>query len=105
MSAAEHKEVAESGQERRFELQFGRWGGFDLRPSRAFVWFGYDRERQRIVSYDRPPRLPRRPRRVRYVRLGALQIGSVGSPLVTLPLWLVAALRHATGSSARRPEG
>ncbi len=42
--------------ERSLELQLGALGGFDLRPTRLFVWKGDERESQaRIVSLGFPP--------------------------------------------------
>jgi hypothetical protein len=52
------------GRERGFEIQLGELGGFELRPTRLFLWPGSDREAQaRILSLGRAPRnlfLPRK---------------------------------------------
>ena len=34
------------GRERGFEVQLGDLGGFELRPTRLFLWPGLDRESQ-----------------------------------------------------------
>ena len=41
---ASRSAVIERGQERQVAVQVGRSFGFDLRPSRLFVWAGAERE-------------------------------------------------------------
>ena len=50
------KPVKRSGVERSLEVQLGPLGGFDVRPTRLFVWGGDERKgHERIVSFGSPP--------------------------------------------------
>lgn len=83
----ERAPVRRRGVERSLELQLGPLGGFDLRPTRLFVWGGADREgRERIVPLGSPPRNLRIPRRERELQAGAVRIRSLGNPLMTIAL-------------------
>src|SRR5687767_8181886 len=45
------------GVERALEVRLGAVGGFELRPTRIFLWSGEEREgRERVVSLGSPPR-------------------------------------------------
>jgi hypothetical protein len=84
---ASRSAVTERGQERQMAVQVGRGFGFDLRPSRLFVWAGPEREgHERIVSLGKPPARMQAPRRRRFVKVGRAEISYLGSPAVTLPL-------------------
>ena len=84
---ASRSAVTERGQERQVAVQVGRSFGFDLRPSRLFVWAGAEREgHQRIVSLGKPPARMQAPRRRRWLKVGPAEISYLGSPAVTLPL-------------------
>jgi hypothetical protein len=75
------------GVERSLEVQLGPFGGFDLRPTRFFVWSGVEREGQeRVVSLGSAPRSLLIPRREREVRAGVVHVRSRGNPLMTLAL-------------------
>ena len=75
------------GVERSVEVQVGGLGGFDLRPTRFFVWVGAEREgRERVVSLGAPPRNLRIPRRERHLQAGAVHVRSRGNPLMTVAL-------------------
>ena len=75
------------GRERGFEVQLGELGGFELRPTRLFLWPGSDREGQaRILSLGRAPRNLLLPRRESEYVAGAVRMRSVGNPLMTLAL-------------------
>ena len=74
------------GVERSLEVQLGPLGGFDVRPTRLFVWVGEAREEQRIVSLGPAPRSLRIPRRERELRAGAVRVRSLGNPLMTVAL-------------------
>jgi hypothetical protein len=88
------------GRERGFEVQLGELGGFELRPTRLFLWPGSDREGQaRILSLGREPRSLLLPRRESEYIAGAVRMRSVGNPLMTLAL---AALQ--TAQALRRRE-
>lgn len=87
------------GRERGFEVQFGDLGGFEVRPTRFFVWTGVERaERERILSLGQAPRSLRIPRKESEYRAGAVRVRSVGNPFMTAALAAVHAVR-----SARRP--
>jgi hypothetical protein len=81
--------------ERSLEVQVGGVGGFDLRPTRFFVWAGADRSGQeRVVSLGSAPRSLRIPRRRRELRAGAVRVTSLGNPLMTLALAGIHAARR-----------
>jgi hypothetical protein len=89
-------EVRVRGRERELEVQVGALGGFELRPTRMFVWLGEERdERQRIVSLGSAPRSLMIPRREREMLAGNLRVRSLGNPLMTVALAGVHAFRAA----------
>jgi hypothetical protein len=84
------------GRERELEVQVGALGGFELRPTRVFVWAGEERAaRQRILSLGSPPRSLMIPRRERELLAGNLRVRSLGNPLMTLALAGIHAFRAA----------
>jgi hypothetical protein len=92
------------GRERGFEIQLGELGGFELRPTRLFLWPGSDREGQaRVLSLGRAPRSLLLPRKESEYRAGALRVRSIGNPLMTLALAAVqtAVAVRRRGSSGR----
>jgi hypothetical protein len=92
------------GRERGFEIQLGELGGFELRPTRLFLWPGSDRDTQaRVLSLGRAPRNLLLPRTQTEYRAGSVRLTSVGNPLMTLALAAVQTARAARrrGSSAR----
>jgi len=96
MIQASRSPVLERGQERQVTVQLGRRFGFDLRPSRFFVWPGPEREgRERIVSLGKPPARMLAPRRRRFLRVGPAEISYLGSPAVTVPLSVWRYAKHA----------
>lgn len=75
------------GVERSFEVQLGALGGFELRPTRCFLWTGEDRAgRERVVSLGSAPRSLRIPRREREVEMGIVRARTLGNPLMTIAL-------------------
>ena len=91
----ERAPVRRRGVERSLEIQLGPLGGIDLRPTRVFVWVGGEREgRQRILPLGSAPRNLRIPRRERELQAGAVQIRSLGNPLMTIALAGVQAARQ-----------
>jgi hypothetical protein len=91
------------GVERSFEVQLGPLGGFDLRPTRFFVWSGAEREgRERVVSLGSPPRSLVIPRRERELRAGAVRVRSLGNPLMTAALAGVHAARKISDTRRQR---
>jgi hypothetical protein len=104
----EQKPARVSGVERSLEVQVGSLGGFDLRPTRFFVWFGEERTAtQRVLPIGDSPRSLFIPRRRREVQAGALQVRTLGNPLMTVALAGVHAARklRRESSSARGSAG
>jgi hypothetical protein len=92
------------GRERGVEVQLGQLGGFELRPTRLFLWPGEDRETQaRVLSLGRAPRNLLLPRSETVYRAGSVQMTSVGNPLMTVALAAVQTAKaiRRRGSSAR----
>lgn len=84
------------GRERGFEVQIGELGGFEVRPTRFFVWTGVERaERERILSLGQAPRSLRIPRKESEYRAGAVRVRSVGNPFMTAALAAVHTFRSA----------
>jgi hypothetical protein len=82
------------GRERGFEIQLGELGGFELRPTRLFLWQGAERaEDLRVLSLGRPPRNLFLPRKESEYRAGAVQMRAVGNPLMTIALAAVQTTR------------
>jgi hypothetical protein len=84
-----------SAVERSLEVQVGSLGGFELRPTRVFLWPGVEREaNQRVVPLGAVPSVSAAPRREREMHAGALEIRTQGSPLMTVALAGVHAVRE-----------
>ncbi|MDQ3857746.1 MAG: hypothetical protein M3327_04745 [Actinomycetota bacterium] len=90
----ESRPVRRRGVERSVEVQLGPLGGFDLRPTRLFVWGGAERAaRERIVSLGSAPRNLLIPRREREIQAGSVHVRSLGNPVMTVALAGVHAAR------------
>jgi hypothetical protein len=90
------------GRERSLEIQVGGLGGFEVRPTRFFLWPGEEREgRERVVSLGSAPRGLTLPRREREVRAGSVRVRSLGNPLMTVTLAAVHAVRRAVQETKR----
>lgn len=75
------------GVERSVEVRLGGLGGFELRPTRCFLWAGSERTgHERVVSVGRAPRSLMIPRRERHVDAGGVHVRTLGNPLVTMAL-------------------
>jgi hypothetical protein len=75
------------GVERCVEVQLGSLGGFELRPTRCFLWAGEERVgRERVLSVGRAPRSLLIPRRERHLDAGGVHVRTLGNPLVTVAL-------------------
>jgi hypothetical protein len=99
----ETKPARVRGVERSFEVQIGSLGGFDLRPTRFFVWAGEERKgRERVVPLDSPPRNLRIPRRERRVEVGLVRARTLGNPLMTIALAGVHAAKKVSAERRRR---
>ena len=85
------------GVERSLEVKIAGLGGFELRPTRLFLLAGEDREAtERIVSLGREPRSLDIPRHEHELRAGAVEVRTLGNPLMTLALAGVHAIRRLT---------
>ena len=85
--ASETRPVRRRGVERSVEVQLGPFGGFDLRPTRVFLWGGSEREgRERLVSLGSPPRSLLIPRKERELQAGTVRVRSLGNPVMTVAL-------------------
>ena len=105
MGLIERKEAAVRvrGVERQLEVQLGELGGFDLRPTRLFLWTGDEREgKERVVSLGSAPRSLLIPRKEKEVRAGAVTVRSLGNPLMTVALAGVHAVRKLSDAPDRR---
>lgn len=87
-------EISVRHQERALAL-YTRLGGAEIRPTRAFVWLGGDREGQRILALGLTPRLSARARKRRHVDFRNWRVSYLGNPVATLALF--------TYNFARRP--
>jgi hypothetical protein len=89
------------GRERELEVQVGALGGFEVRPTRLFLWAGHQRGgRERIVSLGSAPRSLMIPRRERELLAGAVRVRMLGNPVMTLALAGVHAVRAARRSAS-----
>ena len=92
------------GAERALEVRLGALGGFELRPTRLFVWSGEEREAtQRIVSLGSEPRSLDIPRKEQELRVGGIEVRSLGNPLLTIALAGVHALRRLAAEGPTEP--
>jgi len=79
-------EISVRHRERTLAL-FTRIGGAEIRPTRAFVWVGRDRQRQRIFALGLTPRVSGRARRRRHVDIRGWQVSYLGNPAATVALF------------------
>ncbi len=81
-------------------------GGFDLRPTRLFLWGGNEREgHERVVSLGSAPRNLRIPRRQRELSAGIVRVRSLGNPVMTVALAGVHAARKIAHERRARGDG
>lgn len=82
------------GVERSFEVRLGSLGGFEVRPTRLFLWKGPERDAQeRLVALGERPSALDYPHRETTTRAGAVEVRSLGNPLMTLALASVVAFK------------
>jgi hypothetical protein len=92
------------GVERTFEVQLGALGGFELRPTRCFVWLGEERAgRERVLSVGTAPRSLTIPRRERRREAGSIRVRTLGNPVLTVALAGVHLARRARASRRALP--
>jgi hypothetical protein len=85
------------GVERSFEVKLGSLGGFELRPTRLFLWSGEEREQsQKVMSLGREPAGLEYPRRENRLRAGSVEVRTLGNPLMTIALAGVVAFKRWT---------
>jgi hypothetical protein len=83
------------GVERSVQVQLGSLGGFDLRPTRFFVWAGEEREgNERVLPLGSAPRSLLVPRRPREIDAGPVHVRTLGNPAMTVALAGVHAVRR-----------
>lgn len=76
-----------TGVERAFEVKLGSLGGFELRPTRLFVWKGPEREAsEKLVPIGERPAALDYERRETTTRAGGVEMRSLGNPLMTIAL-------------------
>ena len=106
MAQIERRTSAEAvrGVERSLEVRLGVLGGFELRPTRLFLWKGEERDQtERIVSLGREPRSLDIPRRETELKAGAVEVRALGNPLMTIALAGVHALRRLADGGPTEP--
>jgi hypothetical protein len=103
---AEEKPARVRGVERSFQVQLGGLGGFELRPTRVFVWGGGERKAtERVLPLGSAPRSLQIPRRPREMRAGGVEVRTVGNPLMTVALAGVHAARKLRSGAGRGSAG
>ena len=87
------------GVERSLQIEIRGLGGLELRPTRLFVWGGEAREAsERILPLGSAPRPLTIPRRRRERQAGAVELTTLGNPIMTIALAGV----HAAKALGRR---
>ncbi len=100
-TAEDEQSLERVGSERSLELSLRSVGGFELRPTRLFVWKGgRDAEAERIVSFGREPVGLDYNRHENSLQAGPVSLRTVGNPLMTIAIAGVIAFRRW----ADRPE-
>src|SRR5918996_3382618 len=83
---SDRKPARVRGVERSLQVQVGGLGGFELRPTRVFVWGGAERQGERVLPLGSAPRSLTIPRRPRELQAGGLEVRTLGNPLMTIAL-------------------
>ena len=82
------------GVERSLQVEIRGLGGFEVRPTRVFVWGGQEREgNERILPLGSAPKSLTIPRRPRERAAGAVELRMLGNPVLTIALAGVHAVR------------
>ena len=90
MATERRKEELVRGVERCLEVLLGSLGGFELRPTRCFLWADDERSGD---DGNGPCRREHVPRRERHMDAGAVHVRTLGNPLLTVALASVHAAR------------
>jgi hypothetical protein len=86
-----------TGAERTLEVRLGSLGGFELRPTRLFLWKGEERaEAERIIAFGGEPVGLEYPREENTLRAGSVEVRTLGNPLLTIAMAGVIAFRRWT---------
>jgi len=86
-SQRETKPERVRGVERSLQLTIRGLGGFELRPTRVFIWGGDERAgTERILPLGSAPRSLTIPRRPRERQAGAVELTTLGNPVMTVAL-------------------
>ena len=73
--------------ERSLQVEIRGLGGFELRPTRIFVWGGDERgATERILPLGAAPRSLTIPRRLRERQSGVITLKTLGNPILTVAL-------------------
>jgi hypothetical protein len=73
--------------ERSLQVEVKGLGGFELRPTRLFVWGGEERAaNERILPLGAAPRSLTIPRRRRERQAGSVELTTLGNPVLTIAL-------------------
>ena len=93
-----------SGAERAFEVKLGSLGGFELRPTRLFVWRGAVRDDEKVLPLAERPVGLDESRAESTIRVGSIHVRSRGNPVLTLAITgAIAVKRWANAPSAEAP--
>jgi hypothetical protein len=93
------------GTERAFEVKVGALGGFELRPTRVFVWTGAERaSTERLMPLAERPVGLEHARRESVVQLGPVEVRSRGNPLMTVAMAGVIAFRRWAEAPSERAD-
>lgn len=82
------------GAERSLEVKLGALGGFELRPTRLFLWTGPERDEERLVAFGERPSGLDYERHETSTRAGSVELRTVGNPLMTIALAGVIAFKR-----------
>jgi len=82
------------GVERSLEVKLGALGGFELRPTRLFLWKGAEREDERLVAFGERPSGLDYERHETSTKAGSVEMRTVGNPLMTIAMAGVVAFRR-----------
>jgi hypothetical protein len=83
------------GAERSLEVRLGSVGGFELRPTRLFLWKGPERAgTERLVALGERPAALDYPHHETTTKAGDVEVRSLGNPLMTIALAGVVAFKR-----------
>jgi hypothetical protein len=76
-----------TGVERSLEVKLGSLGGFELRPTRLFLWKGPERAAsEKVVPIGERPAALDYERHETTTRAGGVELRALGNPLMTIAL-------------------